>query len=553
MFETLSKGFRAARNRLMGVTELTEENLEPALRDVRLSLLEADVELGVVKRFLDHVKRQVIGETIQNQVEAKGKTLKIGPAERFIKACQDELVGMMASEGPAVRYATKPQPTGIMMVGLQGSGKTTTSGKLARLLESEGRKVLLVAADVQRPGAIEQLQVLGERIEVPVFAMPGANPVDICLAGIEHAKKLKRDTVIFDTAGRLAIDEPLMAELSAIKERTQAENVFMVVDAMIGQDAVKTAAAFHKRLGLSGAVMTKLDGDARGGAALSIREVTGAPLKFIGVGEGLDKLEVFRPDGMASRILGFGDVVGLMKDFEGVIDQQRAEKDAQRMLEGRFTLNDFLEQVRMLQKMGPLQQIFEKLPFFADSVPDGFQIDDQELRRAEAIVSSMTMAERVDPDLFRAQPTRVTRVAKGAGREEREVADLLQRFDFMKQMMGDIGQQAGLLSKIPGFKQLASARRLQDAVRTTGLEQNPMMSNLADQLLEAAVASGDPRQIMAAMQKSGMQLPPGMPQLPGMPRMPQAPRVAAPMSAAEKNKKKQLRKAQKSARKKSRK
>ena len=570
MFETLTKGFRAARNRLNGVTELTEENLEPALRDVRLSLLEADVELGVVKRFLGRVKDKVVGETLENEVEAKGKKIKVGPAERFIKACQDELVLMMKQEGdaPFVTYAPKPQPTGIMMVGLQGSGKTTTSGKLARLLESKGKKPLLVAADVQRPGAIEQLKVLGERLSIPVYSEPGGNPVSICTNAIEYAKKLKRDTIVFDTAGRLAIDEPLMEELSLIKSGTKAENVFMVVDAMIGQDAVKTAAAFHQRLGLTGFVMTKLDGDARGGAALSIREVTGAPIKFIGTGEGLDKLEEFRPDGMASRILGFGDIVGLMKDFEGVVDEKKAEQDAARMLQGNFTLHDFLEQIRTLQSMGPLQSIFEKLPFFQDSVPEGFTVDDKELRRAEAIVSSMTKMERLQPELFAKQPGRIQRVAKGCGRTDKEVVDLLQRFAFMKQMMGDIGQQAGLLSRIPGMKQMAMASKLKDAVRTSGLEQNPMMASLADQLLEAAVAgdgkgkgkgglgAGLPPGFLENLQNmaGGMGGMPGMPGMAGM--MPGMMRPgAAPTKGriVDKKAKKQQRKLEKKARKKSRK
>lgn len=573
MFETLSKGFRAARNRLKGVTEITEDNLEPALRDVRLSLLEADVELGVVKRFLERVKAKVVGETIQNEVSAKGRKVRIGPAERFVQACQEELVAMMASEGPRIVFAPRPQITGIMMVGLQGSGKTTTAAKLARLLEStNGRKVLLVAADVQRPGAVEQLQVLGERLSIPVFALPGATPVEICQKGLEHAKRVKRDTVIFDTAGRLAIDEPLMLELTEIKARTGAQNIFMVVDAMIGQDAVKTAAAFHQRLTLSGVVMTKLDGDARGGAALSIREVTGAPVKFIGTGEGLDKLEEFRPDGMASRILGFGDIVGLMKDFEGVLDEKKAEEDAARMLKGQFTLQDFLEQLRMLQSMGPLQQIFEKLPFFADSVPEGFQVDDKELKRAEAIVSSMTKRERLDPELFAREPRRIERVAKGSGRDVRDVVDLLQRFAFMKQMMGDIGHQAGLLARIPGLKQLAAARRLQDAVRTTGLETNPMMSSLADQLLEAAVASAGGKesppnmaQLARLMRRGGvgpMGSPGGDALVGGGPPLGAAGlghlgggssgSARSALKAAEKEKKKQQRKLERKARKKSR-
>ncbi|MCS6797634.1 MAG: signal recognition particle protein [Myxococcota bacterium] len=489
MFEALSKGFRAAKNRLAGLTELTEENIDQALRDVRLSLLEADVELGVVKRFLETVKQRAIGQIVQTRAETRsGRKFRIGPAEKFIKICQDELEATMRHDGPALVVARKPRATGVMVVGLQGSGKTTTAAKLARWCERDKRmKPLLVAADVQRPGAIEQLRVLGERIGVPVFAIPGGRPVDICEQAREHARKLKRDVIIYDTAGRLAIDEPLMQELAEIKARVQPENVLLVVDAMIGQDAVRTARAFHERLGLTGVVLTKLDGDARGGAALSIREVTGAPVRFVGTGEGLDRLETFRPDGMASRILGFGDIVGLMREFEQVVDADKAEQDARRMLEGRFTLEDFLTQIETLQKMGPLKDIFEKLPF-AGELPQGFQLDERELIKTKSIVSSMTRAERRDVELFRTQPGRIRRVARGSGRSEKDVVDLLNRFLFMRRMMGDIGQQAGLLGKLPGMKQLAMARRLREAVRTTGLEHNPLMAGLAEQLLEAAVA-----------------------------------------------------------------
>jgi len=488
MFEALTKGFRAARNRLSGVTELTEENIDQALRDVRLSLLEADVEFNVTKRFLARVKEEAVGEVMKTAVEHKGRKIKVGPAERFIKICQDQLESMMAYEGDVLELVPRPQITGVMVVGLQGSGKTTTAAKLARYLDKEGRKPLLVAADTQRPGAVEQLQVLGERIDTPVFAIPGGRPLDICIKATEQARKLKRDVIVYDTAGRLAIDERLMNELVEIKGKTSPHNVFLVVDAMIGQDSVKTAAAFHERLGLTGVILTKLDGDARGGAAISIKEVTGAPIKFAGMGETLDKLERFRPDGMASRILGFGDIVGLMKDFEGVVDEKKAEDDAKRMLEGRFTLDDFLEQIRVIQKMGPLKDIFEKMPFFGEGMPEGFNIDDRELKKFEAIVSSMTREERRNVDVFQKQPTRVKRVARGSGRNERDVVDILQRFAFMRQMMGDIGQQAGMLQRIPGMKQMAMARRLKDAVKTQGLEHNPMMANLADQLLEAVVA-----------------------------------------------------------------
>jgi signal recognition particle subunit SRP54 len=480
MFETLTKGFRNARNRLAGVTELTEENIDQALRDVRLSLLEADVEFGVTKEFLARVKEQAIGQIVETAAKSTKRKAKVGPAEQFVKICQDELESMMAFEGEPVEFAKKPKPTGVMMVGLQGSGKTTTAAKLARLLEaSNARKPLLVAADVARPGAIEQLQVLGEQIDVPVFSIPGGQPLEICKRGLAHGKKLKCDTIIYDTAGRLAIDEALMRELAEIRESVDPQNVFLVVDAMIGQDSVKTAKSFHDLLGLSGVILTKLDGDARGGAAISIQKVTGTPVKFVGTGETLDRLEEFRAEGMASRILGMGDVVGLMKDFEDVVDEEKAEQDAKRMLRGQFSLDDFLEQLQMLQNMGPLQDLLDKVPFFADSVPDGFQVDEKEIGQIKAIVSSMTRQERTKAELFQKQPTRLVRVAKGSGTSEKQVAEILQRFAFMKQMMGSIGSQAGMLSKIPGMKQMAAANRLRDAVQTGGLEGNPMMAKAA--------------------------------------------------------------------------
>ena len=503
MFEALSKGFRAAKNRLSGVTELSEENIEQALRDVRLSLLEADVEFNVVKRFLARVKEKAIGEVHQRSAEVRGKKVTVGPGEVFIKICQDELIDLMKADGEPILFEEAPAITGIMMVGLQGAPKTTTAGKPARYPATPGRRPLLVAADVQRPGAVEQLKVLGERLNLPVFHVPDARPVDICQKASNYARTLKCDTIIYDTAGRLAIDEALMQELVDIKAKTRPQNILLVIDAMIGQDSVKTAASFHERVGLTGVVLTKLDGDARGGAALSVRDVTGAPIRFAGIGESLDKLEPFRPEGMASRILGFGDIVGLMQDFQQVVDEDKAERDAKKLLEGKFSLDDFLEQITMIQRMGPLQDMFEKLPFFSESVPEGFKIDDKELVRIKAMVSSMTRQERNRPELFAKEPSRVKRVAKGSGHTEKDIAELLQRFGFMQKMIGSIGQQAGLLQKLPGMKQLAMARRLRDAVSTGGLE-NPMMSNLASELLEAAVAEGGPNANMFGG------LPPGM-------------------------------------------
>jgi signal recognition particle subunit SRP54 len=545
MFETLTKGFRSARQRLAGLAELNDENIEQPLRDVRLSLLEADVEFNVVKRFLQSVKEKAVGDVMQTTATVRGQRVKVGPADRFIKICHDELVAMMSAEGDPLAFAPKPALTGVMMVGLQGSGKTTTTAKLATLLLKQGKKPLLVAADVQRPGAIEQLQVLGERVGVPVFAIQGGDPLQICERGREEARKQKCDVVLYDTAGRLAVDEPLMAELGKIKASVKPENVLLVVDAMIGQDSVKTAAAFNERLSITGVVLTKLDGDARGGAALSIREVTGAPVRFAGMGEGLDKLEAFRPEGMADRILGFGDVVGLMKDFEGVIDEEKAQADAAKMLQGHFSLNDFLDQIRMIKQLGPLKDIFEKLPFFAEGMPEGVSLDDTELVKAEAIVSSMTKQERVETELFARQPGRLTRVARGSGRTERDVAELIERFTMMRQMMGNLGQSTGLLSKLPGMKQLGNMRRMKEAMRGMGGMPGgfpggfPGMGGMpgglpglgggmgADQLLEGLMAGGP---------GGGLFGPPAQP----------------PRKKVDKDKKKNLRKMQKKSRKKGR-
>jgi len=492
VFDALKKGFREAQNRLAGLTDLDQANIQPALREVRLSLLEADVELGVVKRFLARVEEKAVGRTVQTTVKHEGEKLRVSAGDQFVKICHDELVAMMSHEGEAIRFADRGS-TGIMMVGLQGSGKTTTCAKLARSLEKDGRKPLLVAADMQRPAAVEQLKVLGSQIDVPVFNIAGAAPLDICKAADAEAKRLGRDVIIYDTAGRLAIDEPLMKELGDIKGAIAPENIFLVIDAMIGQDAVRTAGAFNERLGITGVVLTKLDGDARGGAALSVKEVTGAPVVFSGTGEGTDKLEEFRADGMAGRILGMGDVVGLMKDFEGVVDQKKAEEDAMRMLSGEFTLDDFMQQVRMIQQMGSLKDLVERLPGLGGMVPPGVNLDDKELVRIEAMIQSMTRLEKLDPNALIREPGRVKRIAKGSGCPEQAVTELVQKFLFMRQMMSGMGGDMGMLGKIPGMKNLAMARNVRRAM------------------------------------KSG-KMPPGMPGMPGMgmPGMPGMPGMGMP-------------------------
>jgi signal recognition particle subunit SRP54 len=497
MFETLTKGFRKAKDRFKGLAEIDEKVVDTALRDIRLSLLEADVDLGLTKAFLGRVREKAIGEVVQTAAKAKGKKTKISPTDAFIKICQDELTAMMGPVDTELARAPKGTPTGIMMVGLNGVGKTTTTAKLARFLEKQGHRPLLAAADVYRPAAIEQLQVLGKKLNMPVFAdFEEKSAVAICEQAMKEAVRQKRDFVLFDTAGRQTVDDALMQELFDIKKKVKPKNIFLVADAMIGQDAVVTAKEFHKRLQLSGVVLTKLDGDARGGAAISIKEATGAPIKFLGLGETLDKLEEFRPDGLASRILGMGDVVGLVKDFEEVMDAEKAEKDARRMLRGQFTMTDFLEQIRAIKKIGSLGDLVEKLPFFQDGMPEGMNVDDKELSKVESMIQSMTNKERIDTSLFDKQPTRIERVAGGSGRTIKEVKELLKRFKMMKDMMGNIGQQAGLLSKIPGMKQLAMAQKMKSAVAGGGMPGMPGVPGMPDgamgafgqEMLQAAVA-----------------------------------------------------------------
>jgi signal recognition particle subunit SRP54 len=385
--------------------------------------------------------------------------------------------------GPTEINWAKKGPTVFMMVGLQGSGKTTTTAKLGRWLNKiHKRKPLLVAADTYRPAAVQQLQVLGEKLGITVYTAEGTGkkPPEICDDAYKFAYTRGYDVVLLDTAGRLAIDEPLMQELSDIKSRVKPHEIMLVVDAMIGQDAVNTARSFHERIKTTGFVLTKLDGDARGGAALSIREVTGQPVRFLGIGETLDKLEEFRPEGLASRILGMGDIVGLMKDFEQVVDTQKAEQDAMRMLKGKFDMQDFLEQIGVIQQLGSLKDILQKMPLFGAQLPEGASIDDSELVKIKAMISSMSVDERRNPERFIETSweqmvqggqikgrrrvahyceSRIRRVARGSGRKEAEVMELLHKFALMRQMMLTMGAQAGLLGKIPGLRTISKIKQ----------------------------------------------------------------------------------------------
>ncbi len=478
MFDVVAKGFRDVRRRFEGKREITEENIEDALKDIRMSMLEADVNFRIAKQFIKRVKEKALGEVVK--VTAKGsEKVEVSPGDHFIKICHDELEALMGPVDSTIEFAHEHGgPTKIMMVGLQGSGKTTTTAKLAKLaMEVHDKKPLLVGADVYRPAAIEQLRVLGKQLGVPVHAVEGGNPVEVCKDAIELAKRKERDLVIFDTAGRLAVDDVLMEELEQIIDTTQPENVFLVADAMIGQDAVNTAKEFNDRLTLDGFIMTKLDGDARGGAALSIKEVTGKPIKFIGVGEKLDDLEEFRPEGLASRILGFGDVMGLMNRFERTLSEEqaeKAEKDAMRMLSGEFDFNDFYNQLEQISKMGSMSELMEMMPFFGGGMPQNVNIDDSELGKIRAIIQSMTHKERTKPDVLTRQPNRVRRIAKGSGTEQEKVEQVIQQFNMMRGMMQQFSDMGGggLMSKIPGLKQLGQLKQMKD------MDMNSLLGDL---------------------------------------------------------------------------
>jgi signal recognition particle subunit SRP54 len=563
VLETLAKGFKAARQRLTGVAELNDDVIEDALRDVRLSLLEGDVEFRVVKRFLERVREASRGKQVELRAKSKEYGTKtITPEQAFIAICQDELVKMMGPVDTELRWAKKG-PTGIMMVGLQGSGKTTSVGKLARWLEkTHKKKPLLVAADIYRPAAVEQLKTLGRQLDMPVWSMEGKDPVTICREAAGEAARQGSDVIIYDTAGRLAIDEPLMQELEDIDKAATPANIFLVLDAMTGQDAVNVADTFNTRLNLDGVIMTKLDGDARGGAALSVKEITGKPIKFLGMGESLDKLEEFRPEGLASRILGMGDIIGLVKDFEQVVDAEKAEEDALRMLKGKFDMQDFLEQIRLIQKMGSLKDLFEKLPFFGGGLPEGVNLDDRELTKIEAMISSMTREERTNPQVFvtttwedfmstsgknakrrRADfdPGRVKRVSRGSGRSEQEVKELLQKFAQMRQMMVQLGASTGLMGKIPGFKQFSQMKKL------ANMDINALM----------AAGGGLPPGLGEGAGMPNMPAMPGIPtgNVPGLPKGYTPPGTKSSVGqqrASDKAKAKDKRKAEKAARKKNR-
>jgi len=453
MLETLTDGFRRARERLAGVTTLSEANLDEALADVRRSLLEADVDYGVMRDFLERVREKSLGTRVETKVkDAAGRVHRVTPGQHFVATCEAELAALM---GPVdATLAARDGVTSVLLLGLQGVGKTTVAGKLARRLQKQGRRPLLVAADVQRPAAVEQLQRLGASLEVPVhIGDPGETPPSLCRRARERARQEGFDAIVYDSAGRLAIDAELMAELEAVAAAVEPANTLLVCDALMGRDAVNVARGFAERLALDGVILTKLDGDARGGAALAVKAVTGVPIRFVGTGETLDRLEEFRPEGLTSRILGMGDVVGLVRDFEEVVDAKQAEADAERMLRGRFGMEDLLSQLKNLQKLGPLRDVLAKLPGVGDFAG---QVDERELVKTQAMIQSMTPRERERPEQI--DKSRAARIALGSGRSPREVHELVARFRQMRELMGALGGGGGgLLGRIPGMGRLAGA------------------------------------------------------------------------------------------------
>lgn len=425
MFDALTERFDGIFTRLRGRGKLTDKDVDEVAREIRLALLEADVNVRVVKGFVTRIKERAAGAELSKS---------LSPAQQVIKIVQEELVETLGGTTGKLTMSPKP-PTVVMLAGLQGSGKTTAAGKLARLLKGQGLQPLLVGADLQRPAAVEQLRVLAQRVDVPFYSAPD-DPVAVVRGGLEEAARLGRNVVILDTAGRLQIDADLMGELRRMREVAQPHDTLLVVDAMTGQEAVNVAEAFHEAIGLDGVILTKIDGDARGGAALSVKEVVGKPILFAGTGEKLEDFEPFHPDRMAGRILGMGDVMTLIEKAEATFDEEQSRKAEEMLRQGRFTLEDFLEQLQQVKKMGPLQGVLGMMPGLPKEVKNA-QIDDRELARVEAIVSSMTREERLDPSIING--SRRSRIARGSGTTTPDVNNLLKQFKQMQQMMRSMG------------------------------------------------------------------------------------------------------------------
>ncbi len=432
MFDSLVDKMSAAFKKFKSKGKLTEDDVKAGMREVKLALLEADVNYKVVKDFIKTVTERAVGSEVLESLM---------PAQQVVKIVNEELCTLMGGTQAKLNISSRP-PTVIMMTGLQGAGKTTHAGKLAGMYKKQGKRPLLVACDVYRPAAIKQLEVVGGQLEIPVFQMGDkVSPVEIAKAGIEHAKKHGHDMVFIDTAGRLHIDEVLMNELRDIKSVVEPSEILLVVDAMTGQDAVNVAESFNELLDITGVVLTKMDGDTRGGAALSVRHVTGKPIKFVGMGEKLDQIEPFYPDRMASRILGMGDVLSLIEKAQQSFDEKQAEELERKMRDQSFTLTDFLEQFKQVRGMGPIENLMGMIPGVNANALKDVKVDERQLDRIEAIILSMTPAERDKPDLINA--SRKKRIAAGSGMKVEDVNRLLKQYDQMKQMMKQFASLTG--------------------------------------------------------------------------------------------------------------
>jgi len=436
MFSSLSQKLQGVFDQLARRGKLSEADVDVALKEVRLALLEADVHFSVVKSFLDRVRERAIGAEVSKS---------LNPAQQVIKIVHEELIATLGEPGKLELHG--PAPRVILLAGLQGSGKTTMAAKLARRLRSNGERVLLVAADLYRPAAVTQLQTLGALIDVPVFTSLG-RPVDLAAQAVSQAERQGTTVVIIDTAGRIQLDGMMMSEALAIKERTKPVEILLVADAMTGQESVRVAEAFHKQLGLTGLILTKVDGDARGGAAISMRAVTGVPIKFLGVGEKVDAIELFDPGRLAGRILGMGDVLGLIERAEAM-DKEKAAESAERLVSGQFTLEDFITQLREVRKMGPVGQLLGMIPGLGNRVQIDEQAVEKQLKHTEAIINSMTRAERRNPEVLNA--SRKRRIATGAGRQVYEVNQLLKQFKDMQKLMKQMGNKRGKFP-LPKFR-----------------------------------------------------------------------------------------------------
>jgi signal recognition particle subunit SRP54 len=446
MFDSLSARLQRVLDGLGGRGRLTEENIQEALREVRLALLEADVNFKVVRAFIERVKVRAVGQDVLTSIT---------PAQQVVKIVHDELVELLGGSGHRLAAAPHP-PTIVMLMGLQGSGKTTTAAKLARLYAKQGQHPILAAADIYRPAAIDQLRTLGEQISVPVVGSTGQSPLEICRAAREEAATRGLTPLILDTAGRLHIDEAMLDELKAIRADVKPHHVLLVVDAMTGQDAVTVAERFNQAVGIDAVVLTKMDGDSRGGAALSVRHVIGRPIAFVGVGEKTEALEPFHPDRVASRILGMGDVLSLVEKAQEAVDQKTAEALVRKLREDTFTLEDFRQQLKQVQQLGPLDQVLGMLPFgkMLKGAPQGLDAEQADLARFDAIIGSMTPGERSHPETING--SRRQRIARGSGTSVQDVNRLLKQFGELRRMMKQLKGLEGKMprTKLPGFPTL---------------------------------------------------------------------------------------------------